>query len=278
MLFRVALHGFAESDLRALASFLHQARGREPGYRLVHAFADADVILADGDCAEVIAAVVADTRLATTLFLSEHRPVEAAWHVARPTNPVQLLLGLDQLVLGLDPTARGTTVVSATDPHAQAKAAARRARLVAGVGASAANGSPVPPDVLVLDPNDSGRDHLCGLLEHFGFCAYPARNSSQATWLVDTRAFRAAFLDVALDGSDQGVGIELCRRVKDRPPSRSGPAAALFIVTGSARPSDRVLAALAGSDAFLTKPLGRGDVAGALEAFGLAMPSDDRRR
>jgi len=276
MLFRVALHGFAESDLRALASFLHQARDREPGYRLVHAFADADVILADGDSPEVIATTVADIRLATTLFLSEHRPAEAAWYVARPTNPVQLLLGLDELAFSLDPTAQANAIVGATDPHAQAKAAARRARLVNGAGAACAQ--PIPSDVLVLDPNDYGRDHLCGLLEHFGFCAYPARNSSQALWLVDTRAFRAVFLDVALDGSDQGVGIELCRRVKDRPPSRPGPAAALFIVSSNTRPSDRVLAALAGSDAFLTKPLGRGDVAGSLEAFGVAMPSDDRRR
>ena len=276
MLFRVALYGFAESDLRALASFLQRARGREPGYRLVHGFADADVILADGDSAEVIAAVVSDTRLATTLFLSEHRPLKAAWHVARPTNPAQLLLALDELAASLDPSARATALVGANDPHAQAKAAARRARLVAG--ADVANASPIPPDVLVLDPNDGDRDHLCGLLEHFGFCAYPARNSSQALWLVDTRAFRAAFLDVALDGSDQGVGIELCRRVKDRPPALPGPAAWLFIVAGNPRPSDRVLAALAGSDAFLTKPLGRGDVAGSLEAFGVAMPSDDRHR
>ena len=276
MLFRVALHGFAESDLRALASFLREAGGREPGYRLVHGFADADVILADGNSAQVIANVVSGARIATTLFLSRHRPTEAAWHVARPTNPVQLLLGLDELVASLDPDALAIASPGVNDPHARAKAAARRARLAAS--ADAADSSSIPPDVLVLDGNDRARDHLCALLEHFGFCAYPARNSPQALWLLETRPFRVAFLDIALDGSDQGVGIELCQRVKNRPPSLPGPSSALFIVSGNAQPADRVLAALAGSDAFLLKPLGRGEVARALEACGVAMPSDERRR
>ena len=276
MLYRVALQGFAESERRSLASLLRETAGREPGYQVVHRFADADVILADGDSAPVVANVVDEARISTTLFIGEHRPPEATRHVARPTHPVQVLRGLDDLVAcldhGLGPRASG----AGNDAHAQAKAAARRARLAAL--ATMGESSPIPPDVLVLDPGDTARNHLCALLEQFGFCAYPARNSSQALWLVETRRFRAAFLDIALDGSDGGAGNELCRRVKMDARHVPGSATALFIVSSQAQPVDRVRAALAGSDAFLVKPLARGDVAGALESCAVAMPADARRR
>ena len=276
MSFRVALHGFAETDLRALASFLRELGDRLPGYRLAPDFADADLILADGDSVNVVSSIVGEARIATTLFLSTQRPPEAAWHVARPTNPVQLLIGLDELAASVNADAQAIARVGVSDRHARAKAAARRARLAAS--ANATDAFAFPPDVLVLDQHDHARDHLCAILEHFGFCTYPARNSAQALWLLETRPFRAAFLDIALDGSDEGVGVELCRRVKNRPPAPPGPAPALFIVSGNAQPADRVLARLAGCDAFMLKPLGRGDVARALEACTVAMPSDDRRR
>ena len=131
--------------------------------------------------------------------------------------------------------------------------------------------------MLVLDRNDQARDHLCTLLEHFGFCTYPARSNSQALWLIEARPFRAAFLDIAFDGSNQSADIEVCRRIKTSSDLANQPMPVLFIVSGDTQPSDRVRAALLGSDAFLVKPLGRGDVARALEACGVTMPSDDRR-
>jgi hypothetical protein len=95
MLYRVALQGFAEPDRSSLASFLRETSDRQPAYHLVHLSSDADLILADGDSAQVIANVVEESRISTTLFLSEQRPLEAACHVARPTNPAQLLRALD---------------------------------------------------------------------------------------------------------------------------------------------------------------------------------------
>jgi hypothetical protein len=44
-----------------------------------------------------------------------------------------------------------------------------------------------------------------------------------------------------------------------------------------ARPADRVRATLVGADEFLVKPLQRGHIARALEACGVALPSDPRR-
>jgi CheY-like chemotaxis protein len=278
MLYRVALQGFEESERRSLASLLRETEHRHPGYQLVHLSAEADVILADGDLAQVVSDVINEARIATTLFIGEHRAAEAAWHVPRPTYPTQVLRGLDAVVARLDQELGGRVVRAHQDGHALAKAAARqaarRARLACALPANAAS---IRVDVLVLDQEDSARDRLCGLLEHFGFCAYPARNVAQATWFVEDRAFRAAFLDIAIDGRDGGAGIELCRLVKAGPRVRPDAGSALFLVRNSVQPADRVLAALAGSDAVLLKPLRRGDVAGALEAFGVAMPLDARR-
>jgi CheY-like chemotaxis protein len=279
MLYRVALQGFAEADRRSLASFLREAGQREPGYSLAQSFAEAELILADGDSPQIVADVVAECRTASTLFLAERRPAVAKSHLARPTDPERLLRGLDELVARLESGGRSPVAAEGPGAHADAKAAARRAARrarLAATTAAAASGQ-IPPDVLVLDPDDSARDRLCALLEHFGFCAYPARNVSQALWLLETRPFRATFLDVDLDDSADGAGIEVCQRVKNGSRLTIGPASALFIVSAKDQPVDRVRAALAGCDAFLIKPLARGDIARALESCGVPMPSDDRR-
>ena len=280
MLCRVALQGFAQAERDSLASFLREAGRREPGYRPVHRGAEADVILADGDSPQAIADVVGAARLATTLFVGERRPPQAQWHLDRPIDPARLLRGLDAIVAqpGFGATTAAESEADASHAQAQAhvKAAARRARLAAL--ATARPEAAVPPDVLVLDADDITRDHLCALLEHFGFCAYPARNRSQALWLLETRAFAAAFLDIAFDGDVAGAGAELCQRVKKATHARPEATTALFIVARQAQPTDRVRATLAGCDALLLKPLGRGDVARALDACNVVLPSDQRRR
>jgi CheY-like chemotaxis protein len=278
MLYRVALQGFEGSERRSLASLLRETGRREPGYQLVRLSADADVIIADSDSAQVVGNVVTESRISTTLFIGEHRPIEAAWHVSRPTEPAQVLRGLDGLVALLDQDLGGRAFQGDENSHALAKAAARQAARRARLASSAkANVGSIRADVLVLEHGDSHRDHLCALLENFGFCAYPARNVTQAMWLLEDRMFRAAFLDIPLDGGDGGAGIELCRRVKTGARFRPDAGSALFLIRDGVQSADRVLAVLAGCDALLVKPLSRGDVAGALEAAGVVMPADARR-
>jgi CheY-like chemotaxis protein len=278
MLYRVALQGFAESDRSSLASFLRATSDRHPGYHIVHLSSDADLILADGDSAQVVADVVGESRISTTLFLSEQRPAEAVNHVVRPTNPARLLRGLDELATHIEQLS-GFLASGVDDARALAKAAARRAARRARLSASAADPClpQISPDILVLDVDGHARDRLCALLEYFGFCSYPASSVSQAIWLLETRRFGAAFVNIALDGTDDGAGIGLCRRLKSGSRHCPGPSSALFIVSADPQPSDHVLAALAGSDAFLVKPLSRGDVARALELSGIPIPLDARR-
>ncbi|MDL2338054.1 MAG: response regulator [Pseudomonadota bacterium] len=180
------------------------------------------------------------------------------------------------VVIRSDPAPGPRPTVAITRPpatKAARRAAVRRNRLSAS---TAPAGSP-PADVLVLEHDDSAREQLCGLLEAFGFRAHPVHSAVHALRMLDAKHFVAAFLDLVFDGPDQRAGIDLCHRVKTEAPHSAGRVSALIVVSGSTRPVERVRATLAGSDAFLSKPVTRGSVAQALEACGVALPSDSRR-
>ena len=194
---------------------------------------------------------------------------------ARPaTNPV-----VGGLELWADPYAAQppaprparTTDVSLT-AKALARQAARRARLAQDAAAAAA---PVPRDVLVLEEDDGARRQLCELLGGFGFEVHAAETLDQADALLKTRPFAAAFLDLVLEGAEEGAGLELCYRIKQGGPG--GPTA-VVVLAAQERPADRVRAALARSDVYLPRPISRGDVARALESCGVRLPADARRR
>jgi len=134
-----------------------------------------------------------------------------------------------------------------------------------------------PPDVLVLEGDDAAREQLCALLEAFGFRTHPVQSTMQAVRMLAAKRYAVAFLNIIFDGSAAPAAHDLCGRVKATPTHASDAVCSLIIVTGSARPLERVRAELAGCDAFLQKPVSRGAVAQALEACGLALPIDSRR-
>lgn len=158
----------------------------------------------------------------------------------------------------------------ATRAKAAARAAARRARLKQIRRQTAA----LPPitEVLVLDDAEPERLALCELLEQFGFRARVAASSDEARALVDRVPFAALFLDVVLGVDDPTDGLALCREFK-----RSAQGTPVLLLSERAGPTDRVRGQLAGCDAFLVKPVGRGDVAKALEGLGVPLPADARR-
>jgi len=158
---------------------------------------------------------------------------------------------------------------------AAARAAARRARL------SHVHTDPGQleqmRDVLVLDPDEGASAHLRELLEMFGFRVHVARDIAQAADVLSRAPLVAAFLDIALDGADQGDGLTLLQTIHDLPRLVGHPTPAVLIVTAELQPADRVRAALAGINSPLIKPVSRGDVARALEASDVLLPADARR-
>ena len=90
---------------------------------------------------------------------------------------------------------------------------------------------------------------------------------------LTTRPFAAIFLDMPLDDA----GVALLQRIRELPTPAERPGPAVLMVAAQLDPAERVLAALAGLGAPLIKPLGRGDVARALESAGVPFPVDARR-
>ena len=166
---------------------------------------------------------------------------------------------------------------TAAAPSATAKVQRRaqvRRKLLATKEPVATN---APADVLVLDGDDTAREQLCTLLTAFGFRTHPVQSTMQAVRMLMAKRYAAAFLNIIFDGSAAPAAHDLCSRVKAPPPHADDAPCALIIVTGSARPVERVRAELAGCDAFLLKPVSRGAVAQALEACGVPLPIDSRR-
>ena len=193
-------------------------------------------------------------------------------------------------VAGVPPTLPLSSAVPAATPPAKAlpskadrRAAVRRARLARDASASAAAAG--PREVLVLDGIAATRTELCALLTGFGFIVRPARTHAEAFALLASHDFAAVFLDIVLDGYNEGVAFELCLRAKSAPaagsPADSAPGSvqpgALIIVGSATRPVERVRASLAGADQFLARPASRGTLAKALDACGVALPCDPRR-
>ncbi len=156
-----------------------------------------------------------------------------------------------------------------------ARAAARRARLVRDRDDQPA----VEPlrDVMVLDPDEASGTMLCVLLERFGFSTERVSTIAQALEELDTRAFAAFFLTIALDPAEESDGLALLQRIQSMPALEGYSPPAVLLVTAQLRPADRVRATLAGVGEPLIKPVSRGDVARALERCGVPLPADSRR-
>lgn len=166
-------------------------------------------------------------------------------------------------------------LLSDTEPQQLAEASAARAAKRAAVrhARNRVTAAAVPdtvPEVLVLDADDAARARLRDLLVAFGFGVHAVAEVPRAAALLAGRPFVAAFFDVALDETDGGAGIDLCRYARQR-------GTLLVLVAAPLRPVERVRASLAGFDETLVKPVQRGDVARALDARGVALPSDARR-
>jgi len=149
------------------------------------------------------------------------------------------------------------------------RASVRRSRLRT-ISAAARNDE--VREVLIVDADDAARIQLGGLLLGFGFGVHSVADAARATALLEGHQFVAAFVDVALDDSDGGVGVDLCRHIK-----ASGPSTLLVVASRGLTAVDRVRAKLAGCDDVLAKPMTRGSVASVLDLHDIVLPADPRR-
>lgn len=305
MRYRIALCGFSEFEYRAMHfSFAHPTGFHESEYDLVDALADADFAVVDADSKPAVKGVIQSGRVAQAVFVGVEAPRGAAWHLQRPIDPTRILRTLDELTTR---HSRGAAITQPGDlrdlptlhdivalpqapieaaavmppmtgsqaPQSAAKAAARakarRARL-ASDRTDPATAEPLR-DALVLDADAVSNTVLCALLERFGFQAHSVTSIAQAEEQLAQRPFAAVFLDIALDDT----GVALLHQIRALPAPWPHPKPAVLMISARVDPATRVRAALAGLGEPLTKPVGRGDVARALESAGVALPADARR-
>jgi hypothetical protein len=157
------------------------------------------------------------------------------------------------------------------DQRAARRAEVRRERLRDAVATGEA---PAAPEALVLSAADAAASTLCALLKDFGFGVRVMREppTLPAPW-----PYVAVFVDHALNPVDGGDAIDLCNQVREssRLPGERRPV--LLLVADQLSQTDRVRAGLAGCNEVIVGEVTRGSVARALDARGVALPSDARR-
>lgn len=302
MRYRIALCGFSEFEYQAMHfSFQHPTGFHESEYDVVGALSEADFAIVDADSKPAVKGVLQSGRVAQSVFVGTEAPAGAASHLHRPIDPTRILRTLDELTArqGM-PTHPGSlrdlpmlndivplpqapieaaavippSLPTGPGPGAAAKAAARaKARRARLANDDRRLAEPLR-EALVLDADAPTNRWLCTLLGRFGFIPYAVASIAQAEAQLALRPFAAIFLDIPLNGT----GVALLHRIRALPAPWPHAGPAVLMVAEQLDPTDRVRAVLAGLAEPLIKPLGRGDVARALEGAGVVLPTDARRQ
>ena len=109
--------------------------------------------------------------------------------------------------------------------------------------------------VLVVDSTPIARKFLMQRLQGLGYDAHGAEGGEHALGMIEKQAYAIVFLELALTPQNGIDGLSLCRAIKQMPGHPNDIAPAVVVTTGHGASSDRVRGALAGCDAYLTKPL-----------------------
>lgn len=236
-----------------------------------------DQLVAEGPVERSARSAAASAVFASTLhdFLEvvptpEPAPRPSPEPSAAPTAPSEATAEVTPAAIAHAESSTGEQART-TAAKVAARAAARRRRQ--------ASAAPVPTtgeplrDVLVLDADPVTSGQLCQLLECFGFVSRAVTSIDQAQARVERQAFAAAFLSVPFDDA----AVELLKLLRTAEREGTPAQTAVVMVGARADAASRVRTALAGLGEPLVNPLGRGDVARALERHGVIFPADARR-
>jgi two-component system, cell cycle response regulator len=105
--------------------------------------------------------------------------------------------------------------------------------------------------VLVVDDSDIALKYMQNRLRYMGYESELAKSGEEALALVGKHRFQFVFLDVMMQGMD---GYKTCRAIKNNK-ARQGPPPVVVMLTSRGGTIDKIRGAMAGCDAYLTKPL-----------------------
>lgn len=284
--YRVALLGFSAFERSALESYFRLAP--EDGRHHTHYDLLPDIVpsreacnfvLADANHAEVRNVVAAAGRAADTVYVGTPHappaPPDALADLPRPIDPLQVRREFDAAVerRSRQPAAAAATPVRRYTARARQHAEEQAARqsesgdfsqsvLLGGEG-----GDGMFDQVLVVDDSEIARRFLQMKLQRLGYTVDTAASGHGALQMVSTRRYAFVFLDVAMEGID---GFETCKHIKHMPwplDERMMRGPVVVMVTGRSGSVDRIRGALAGCDAYLTKPLNEDELIATLSKY-----------
>ena len=114
--------------------------------------------------------------------------------------------------------------------------------------------------VLLVDDSDIALKYMQNRLRHFGYESELAKSGEEALALVGKHSYQFVFLDVMMEGLD---GYKTCRAIKNNKSSQIPPPVVVML-TSRGGTIDKIRGAMAGCDAYLTKPLNETQLALAL--------------
>jgi twitching motility two-component system response regulator PilG len=115
--------------------------------------------------------------------------------------------------------------------------------------------------VMVVDPDIAARRYMAAKFIDLKYRVDYAESGEQALEMLNEHRYNAVFMEISLPGID---GFEVCKLIKGKADRRR---IALIIVTSRTSTFDRVKGAMAGCDAYLTKPIDQDKLVFTLDKF-----------
>jgi len=268
--YAVAVIGFEQTERIVLSSIFGLSARRSP--RFLQAPADAqapDIYLVDAGNPNALAQfkrLNAARRVPSIMIGDDDQGT--GWPVLkRPLQWTRLFKAFD-LAVSLppggrpaQPSSQATTSVDPFAPTMRITASQRPAAVTQAIPAAAkTTGAPVRArpgrmpsveidNVMVVDDSPAVREFMRTRLEPFAFNVDFATSGEEAVGLTASKHYTCIFLDVIMPGID---GYQVCKIIKAR---KSVRATAVVMLTSKSSPFDRIRGAMAGCDAYLTKPV-----------------------
>jgi len=235
--------GLHEHEVRLVNSILRHSNDRDH----VHyewnddlSVAHLVIVSADSEAAMQEWQALVKNRPAAVLLLITSKAEDGAteYYFARPFSPSKVLMLLDRIFKEKLAFVLETKIFSG-----ESKTLPRQAIRMVNGAASAAHRA------LVVDDSPTVRKQLELELGSLNIQVDSAEDGEQCLEMLEEGRYDIIFLDVVMPGAD---GYEVCKKIRNNRVAKRTP---VIMLTSKSSSFDRVRGALAGCNAYLTKPV-----------------------
>jgi twitching motility two-component system response regulator PilG len=253
--YAVAMIGFAEAERNVLRNIFKLSQYRVYSYAAAVPGEATDILMVDADDPQAmeewrlqkVGATSANPstnsyrpNIPTIMVTKESPPDSILYYIRRPFVASRVINVLDNVVqkdwqggkeriIGVDEGQKAIAGIAKPPVHTMEKSSTYTA--------------------LVVDDSSPVRKQIELELKLFGIRVDAAATGEQAIEYINSNNYNLIFLDVVLPGID---GYQLCKVLKKGKAKKKTP---VIMLTSKSSPFDRVKGALAGCDAYLTKPV-----------------------